>query len=87
MLAKELADRGIRVNEVSPGPIGTDFFDRTGMPDEQQEEMAEGLKSQVPLGRFGEPEEVAAVACFLLSDDAAYVTGSDYVVDGGLTLA
>ncbi|MEM9701434.1 MAG: SDR family oxidoreductase [Planctomycetota bacterium] len=87
VLAKELSGRGIRVNEISPGPIGTDFFDRTGMPDDQKEQMTEQIKSQVPLGRFGEPEEVAAVACFLLSDDAAYVTGSDYVVDGGMTLA
>ncbi|MFH5806019.1 SDR family oxidoreductase [Alienimonas sp. DA493] len=86
VLAQELAPRGVRVNELSPGPIGTEFFDRTGMPDERQKEMVESIKSQVPLGRFGEPEEVAAVACFLLSDDASYVTGSDYVVDGGMTL-
>jgi len=40
---------------------------------------------KLPLGRYGKPHEVAAVACFLLSDDASYVTGSEYVVDGGLT--
>ena len=86
VLAKELAGRGVRVNELSPGPIGTDFFDRTGMTPEEQKATAEGIQSMVPMGRFGTPEEVAAVACFLLSDDAAYVTGADYVVDGGMTM-
>ena len=86
VLAKELAPRGVRVNELSPGPIGTDFFDRTGMSAEEQKATAEGIRSMVPMARFGTPDEVAAVACFLLSDDAAYVTGSDYVVDGGMAM-
>ena len=86
VLAKELAPRGIRVNELSPGPIGTDFFARTGMNPEEQAGTEEAMAGMVPLGRVGTPEEVAAVACFLLSDDAAYVTGSDYVVDGGMAM-
>ena len=85
VLALELAPRKIRVNAVSPGPIGSDFFDRTGMPEEQVQQFVEQILSTVPLGRIGEPEEVAAVATFLLSDDASYVTGSEYVVDGGMT--
>jgi len=84
VLATELAGRKIRVNAVAPGPIGTDFFDRTDMAKEQQKEMTESIKQQVPLGRFGEPEEVAAVALFLMSDAASYVTAAEFVVDGGM---
>ncbi len=85
VLARELAGRQVRVNAVSPGPIASDFFARTGMPEEAQQEVGASILSQVPLGRFGTPEEVAAVATFLLSEDASFVSGSEYVVDGGMT--
>ncbi|EAQ29690.1 probable short chain protein [Erythrobacter sp. NAP1] len=84
--ASDLADRNIRVNSIAPGPIETNFFDGMGLDEEQVEEMSEQIKNQVPLGRFGNSEEAAQVALFLLSDQASYVTGSEYMVDGGMTL-
>lgn len=83
--AAELAPRGIRVNAVSPGPIETPIFSKMGAPPEQLEQMAEGLRGQVPLGRFGRAEEVANLALFLASDESSYVQGQELAVDGGMT--
>jgi NAD(P)-dependent dehydrogenase (short-subunit alcohol dehydrogenase family) len=85
VLAREFAPRAIRVNAVSPGPIETDFYARGGLTKEAFDGFSAFLRSQSPLGRLGKPEEVAAVVLFLLSSEASYVTGSEYVVDGGLT--
>jgi NAD(P)-dependent dehydrogenase (short-subunit alcohol dehydrogenase family) len=84
--AMDLASRGIRVNSIAPGPIETNFFKGMGLDEDTQEEMTDEIREQVPLGRFGRSEEAAQVALFLLSDHASYVTGSEYVVDGGMTL-
>jgi 3alpha(or 20beta)-hydroxysteroid dehydrogenase len=77
--AKELATHGIRVNSVHPGFTDTPMLQLAG-PAEVLREFA----SATPLGRFGRPEEVSAVVVFLASDESAFVTGSGYVVDGGL---
>jgi glucose 1-dehydrogenase len=80
-LAVELGRYGIRVNNVAPGAIATPMNNRV-LTDPEHMRL---LREVVPLARIGQPEEVAEVVCFLASDAAAYVTGSTYSVDGGLT--
>ena len=81
--ARELAPRSIRVNTLSPGGVESDFFERLGLLPEQMETMAQHIRATNPMGRMGTVEEAAAVAAFLLSPEASFVTGSDYAVDGG----
>ena len=80
--AIELSPKGIRVNVICPGMIGTPAsiaqFDESTLATRQAE---------MPLGRFGEPEEIAALAAFLASDDASYLQGAVVVADGGWTVA
>jgi NAD(P)-dependent dehydrogenase (short-subunit alcohol dehydrogenase family) len=82
--AAELADRGIRVNAVAPGPIETPIIGRTGLPKEAIDAFAKEIVASVPMKRFGQPEEVAGVVAFLASQDASYITGVEINVDGGL---
>jgi 3-oxoacyl-[acyl-carrier protein] reductase len=77
-LAKEVGSRGITVNAVAPGFIDTD------MTRELPEQQKEALLSNIPLGRLGEPEEIAAVVGFLAGDSGAYVTGETVHVNGGM---
>jgi len=82
--AAELADRGIRVNVVSPGPITTPIYSRLGLPQEAVDAFAQGILSKVPLKRFGTAEEVAGTVLFLASSDASYISGVEINVDGGV---
>lgn len=82
--ATALAPRGIRVNALIPGPIESRL--RDFLPDEDRRAFEANAVRQVPMGRIGTADEAAAVALFLLSDDASYVTGSQYVVDGGMMM-
>lgn len=81
VLARELLPQGIRVNTLSPGPIDTDFH--AAPTPELSAEIQEMMRKMVPLGRMGTLAEAAAVATFLLSSEASFVTGADYPVDGG----
>jgi NAD(P)-dependent dehydrogenase (short-subunit alcohol dehydrogenase family) len=80
----ELKDRKIRVNSMSPGPIETPALENAGLTAEQVEQVAAQFASEVPLGRRGKAEEVAAAVLFLASDESSYVTGVDLAVDGGM---
>jgi 3-oxoacyl-[acyl-carrier protein] reductase len=79
--AKELASRNINVNAIAPGFIQTDMTAK--LPQELQQKM----KENIPLDKFGTPEDVAAVCLFLASDDSSYITGQTIVVDGGMVMA
>jgi glucose 1-dehydrogenase len=80
-ICQELAPFGITINDIAPGAIATPINKRT-LGDG---ELLQALEDQIPSGRLGEPDEVASVAVFLASDEAAYVTGSTYYVDGGMS--
>jgi len=85
VFAKELVGQGIRVNVVSPGPIDTPLLHRNpGMTDEDVAALKEMMIANIPMHRMGEAEEVAKAVLFLASEDAAFITGANLFVDGGL---
>jgi NAD(P)-dependent dehydrogenase (short-subunit alcohol dehydrogenase family) len=81
---KELKDRGIRVNNLSPGPIDTPIMDSQADSKEDADAIRAAFASVIPLGRMGRPEEVAAAALFLASDESSFCAGMDLSVDGGM---
>jgi len=83
-LAAELVGRGIRVNAVSPGPIETPAgFERSGLSKEAMEEFAKNIVAQVPMKRFGEPEEIGELVLFVCSDACGFMTADTIYVNGG----
>jgi NAD(P)-dependent dehydrogenase (short-subunit alcohol dehydrogenase family) len=82
-LAAELAPRRIRVNTISPGPIETPIFGKTGLPQEQIDAFANNILESVALKRFGQPKEIATAAVFLGSNESSFMTGSELIIDGG----
>ena len=79
----ELKERRIRVNVVSPGPIDTPAIKGLAANEEQEQQFRAGMIAGVPLGRMGEPDEIAKAVVFLASDDSSYVAGVELFVDGG----
>ena len=78
--AKELSSRGITVNCIAPGYIATD------MTDDLSDDVKENLENQIPLGRIGDPDDIAHAVLFLVSDEASYITGQTLTVDGGMIM-
>lgn len=80
----DLKSRGIRVNVISPGPIKTPgLVDLAGPDPAQQQSMLDYMASTIPLGRVGDPDEVASAAVFLASADSSFIAGTEIFVDGG----
>jgi len=82
--ASDLRGKGIRVNVVSPGPIDTPGVDGLAKTPEERAQFKANMAAQVPLGRIGQPDEIAKAVVFLASDDASYVHGAELYVDGGM---
>ena len=85
-LSAEFLPQKIRVNAISPGPITTPLHstEKFGITDEQLQQMGESIRSLIPLGRFGTPEEIAKAALFLASDDSSFMLGAEMIIGGGM---
>ncbi|MDW5313903.1 SDR family oxidoreductase [Rhizobium sp. PL01] len=81
-LSGELIGRGIRVNAVSPGPVSTPLYGKLGMSAADTQAMA---AAKIPVGRFGNPSEIAKAVVFLASDESAFTVGSELIIDGGMS--
>ena len=84
-LSAELLPRGVRVNVLSPGPVATPIYNKLGLDAAQLEATAAQIQSQIPLGRFGTPEEIAATVLHLSSPESAYIVGTEIIADGGMS--
>lgn len=84
-LSAELLPQGIRVNVVSPGPVSTPIYGKLGMDAASLEATAKQIQMQVPLGRFGTPEELASTVLHLTASESAFIVGSEIIVDGGMS--
>jgi 3-oxoacyl-[acyl-carrier protein] reductase len=80
-LAKELGSRRIRVNAINPGPVETEGFKTAGL---EESDFRKQVEAQTPLGRIGQPQDIAPAAVFLASEDAAWITGETLHISGGM---
>ena len=83
--AKECAPMNIRVNTVNPAPVETDMMRllEDGLTTEDKKDIKGDIESNIPLGRYAQPEEIANLMLFLASEDSSFITGSVYMADGG----
>lgn len=84
-LSAELLPRGIRVNVVSPGPVTTPIYGKLGLDAEALKATAAQIQGQVPLGRFGTPEEIASTVLHLAAPESAFIIGTEIIADGGMS--
>ncbi|WP_315386484.1 SDR family oxidoreductase [uncultured Stenotrophomonas sp.] len=84
-LSAELLPRGVRVNVLSPGPVSTPIYGKLGLDKATLDATAAQIQSQIPLGRFGTPEEIAATVLHLSSPESAYIVGTEIIADGGMS--
>ena len=84
-LSAELLPRGVRVNVLSPGPVSTPIYGKLGLDAAALDATAAQIQSQIPLGRFGTPEEIAATVLHLSSPESAYIVGTEIIADGGMS--
>ncbi len=84
-LSAELLPRGVRVNVVSPGPVQTPIYGKLGLDAAALEATAGQIRSQIPLGRFGQPAEIAATVLHLSAPESAFIVGTEIIVDGGMS--
>lgn len=85
-MAREMARAGVTLNVVCPGPTETPLLQALTGAGEQGAKVGEGLKRAIPLGRLGQPDDIAGIVAFLASDEAAYITGQVISASGGLTM-
>jgi NAD(P)-dependent dehydrogenase (short-subunit alcohol dehydrogenase family) len=84
-LSAELLPRGVRVNVVSPGPISTPLYGKLGLDATALQATAAAIQAQIPVGRFGTPEELASTVLHLSAKESAFIVGSELIVDGGMS--
>jgi NAD(P)-dependent dehydrogenase (short-subunit alcohol dehydrogenase family) len=85
-LSADLLEKGIRVNAISPGPVTSALLARDGLTTEKLQETKDWIQSQVPIKRFGAPEEIASAVLYLTAPESAFVLGAELVIDGGMSI-
>jgi NAD(P)-dependent dehydrogenase (short-subunit alcohol dehydrogenase family) len=83
-LSADLLEKGIRVNAISPGPVTSALLERAGLTREKLQETKDWIQTQVPIKRFGTPEEIAAAVLYLTAPESAFVLGAELIIDGGM---